>query len=203
MQADKSPKNQLALQPTVLILASGRGERFLASGGTTHKLAALLGEGMSNKTVLQHTIDVVKSSGLPFHVEDAGHPGMGDSIAAAVRQTADANGWLILPADLPLVQAETLQQVAAALQTAEVVQPVFEREEEQLSGEVKGHPVGFGRVCIEKLLKLQGNKGAASVIIAYSAIKLIVNDIGVITDIDTVDDLAKAEAILKSRSLTI
>ena len=203
MQADKSPKNQLALQPTVLILASGRGERFLASGGTTHKLDAILGEGSKKKTVLQYTIDAVKSSGLPFHVEDAGHPGMGDSIAAAVRQTADANGWLILPADLPLVQAETLQQVAAALQTAEVVQPVFEREEEQLSGEVKGHPVGFGRVCIEKLLKLQGNKGAASVIIAYSAIKLIVNDIGVITDIDTVDDLAKAEAILKSRSLTI
>ena len=28
--------------PTVLILASGRGERFTASGGTVHKLKALL-----------------------------------------------------------------------------------------------------------------------------------------------------------------
>ena len=133
------PKTSKLNPPTVLILASGRGERFLASGGTTHKLAASLGEGVDRKTVLQHTLDAVKASGLPFHVEDAGHPGMGDSIAAAVRNTQNANGWLVLPADLPLVQAETLLRVAAALQTADVVQPVFEQAAEQLSG----HPVGF------------------------------------------------------------
>jgi molybdenum cofactor cytidylyltransferase len=175
--------------PTVLILASGRGERFLASGGTTHKLQALL----AGKMVLQHTIDAVKASGLPYHVEDAGHPGMGDSIAAAVSSTQDANGWLVLPADLPLVQSETLLRVAAALQTADVVQPVFEQTGEQH----RGHPVGFGRVCLDKLLKLEGNKGAAGVLIAHNAIKLVVNDVGIITDIDTVEDLARAEAILK------
>jgi molybdenum cofactor cytidylyltransferase len=185
--------------PTVLILASGRGERFLASGGATHKLAAFLGEGVYKKTVLQHTIDAVKASGLPYHVEDAGHPGMGDSIAAAVRQTQHANGWLVLPADLPLVQPETLLRVAAALQLNDVVQPVFEQGGEQL----RGHPVGFGRVCLDRLLKLKGNKGAAGVLITYNAMKLIVNDIGIITDIDTVDDLARAEEILKNRSFTI
>ena len=129
MQAENSPinrlnirpNNQLKRPPTVLILASGRGERFLASGGTTHKLKALLGD----KTVLQHTLDAVKASGLPWHVEDAGHPGMGDSIAAAVGKTPDAAGWLVLPADLPLVQPETLLRVAAALQTSDVVQPGF------------------------------------------------------------------------------
>jgi molybdenum cofactor cytidylyltransferase len=181
--------------PTVLILASGRGERFLASGGTTHKLQALL----AGKTVLQHTIDAVKASGLPYHVEDAGHPGMGDSIAAAVRHTQNAHGWLVLPADLPLVQAETLLRVAAALQTADVVQPVFEQGAEQL----RGHPVGFARVCLDKLLNLEGNKGAAGVLIAHNAIKLVVNDVGIITDIDTVEELARAEAILKNRSFTI
>jgi molybdenum cofactor cytidylyltransferase len=181
--------------PTVLILASGRGERFLASGGTTHKLAAFLGEGVYKKTVLQHTIDAVKASGLPYHVEDAGHPGMGDSIAAAVRQTQNSNGWLVLPADLPLVQAETLLRVAVALQTADVVQPVY------VEGliEHKGHPVGFGVVCKDKLLKLEGNKGAAGVLIAYAAIKLVVNDVGIITDIDTVEDLLRAEELLKRR----
>ena len=183
----KIPKNA----PTVLILASGRGERFLASGGTTHKLQALL----AGKTVLQHTLDAVKASGLPWHVEDAGHPGMGDSIAAAVRQTQNANGWLVLPADLPLVQPETLLQVAVALQTADVVQPVY------VDGlmELCGHPVGFGRVCLDKLLKLEGNKGAAGVIITYTAIKIIVNDVGAVTDIDTVDDLLRAETMLKMR----
>lgn len=207
MQADKTPKNQSSNQsnyqpnlvPTVLILASGRGERFLVSGGLMHKLSAYLGEGIHKKTVLQHTIDAVKASGLPYHVEDAGHPGMGDSIAAAVRQTSSANGWLILPADLPLVQAETLLRVAEALQTADVVQPVFEHNAEQLNG----HPVGFAAVCRQDLLNLRGNKGAAGVIIAYDSIKLVVKDIGIVADIDTLDDLASAEAVLKRRSFTI
>src|SRR6476620_5937213 len=116
--------------PTVLILASGRGERFKASGGKVHKLQALL----AGKPVLQHTLDAVRASGLPWHVEDAGHPGMGDSIAAAVRATRDAGGWLVLPGDLPLVRPDSLRQVAAALGEHEVVVPTFKGE--------RGHPVG-------------------------------------------------------------
>ena len=193
MQAEKSPtirlNKQLKRPPTVLILASGRGERFLASGGTTHKLQALLG----GKTVLQHTLDAVKASGLPWHVEDSGHPGMGDSIAAAVSKTPNAHGWLILPADLPLVQPVTLLQVAQALQTNDVVLPCYVSD----GAEQRGHPVGFGAVCRQNLLSLSGNKGAANVIIAYAAIKLIVNDVGVVTDIDTVDDLARATSLLR------
>ena len=184
------PKNV----PTVLILASGRGERFLASGGSTHKLKAQL----AGKTVLQHTLDAVKASGLPWHLEDEGHPGMGDSIAAAVRKTPDATGWLILPADLPLIQPATLLQVAEALQTHAVVLPCYAGASGTDEAQ-RGHPVGFGTVCKQDLLNLQGNKGAAVVIIAYSAIKLIVNDVGMVTDIDTVDDLARAETLLKSR----
>jgi molybdenum cofactor cytidylyltransferase len=203
MQAENSPinrlnirlNNQLKTPPTVLILASGRGERFLASGGTTHKLQAIL----AGKTVLQHTLDAVKASGLPWHVEVAGHPGMGDSIAAAVSKTPDANGWLMLPADLPLVQPVTLLQVAQALQTNDVVLPCYVSD----GAEQRGHPVGFGAVCRQDLLDLRGNNGAVGVIIAYSAIKLIVNDAGIVTDIDTVDDLAQVETLLKSRSFTI
>ncbi len=198
-------KTDLKNPPTVLILASGRGERFLASGGTTHKLQALLGAGLGQKTVLQHTLDAVKASGLPWHLEDAGHPGMGDSIAAAVRQTPDAAGWLILPADLPLIQPATLLQVAQALQTAPVVRPCIASADgvEDAAAEKFGHPVGFGAVCKHDLLNLSGNKGAAGIIIAYAAIKLIVNDVGIVTDIDTVDDLAKAQRLLGDRSFTI
>ena len=109
--------------PTVIVLASGRGERFAASGGQVHKLRALLG----GKPVLEHTLDAVRASGLPWHLEDAGHPGMGDSIAAAVRATSHSNGWLILPGDLPLVLPSTLRQVAAALKPSLVlVVPVFQ-----------------------------------------------------------------------------
>src|SRR3954467_10452643 len=114
--------------PVVLVLASGKGERFVASGGQGSKLQALL----AGKPVLAWTLDAVRGSGLPFHVEDAGHPGMGDSIAAAVRATRDAGGWLVLPGDLPLVKPQTLLTVAAALAHADVVVPVFRGE--------RGHP---------------------------------------------------------------
>ena len=198
MQVKNPTKNQMKNAPTVLILASGRGERFLASGGTTHKLKALL----AGKTVLQHTLDAVKASGLPWHLEDEGHPGMGDSIAAAVRKTPDAAGWLVLPADLPLIQPQTLLQVAEALQSHPVVLPCYAGADGDNVGTddpQRGHPVGFSAVCKQDLLDLKGNKGAAGVIVAYTAMKFIVNDIGIVTDIDTVDDLVRAEALLKSQ----
>ena len=194
MHVKNPTKNLPKNVPTVLILASGRGERFLASGGATHKLKALL----ADKPVLQHTLDAVKASGLPWHLEDEGHPGMGDSIAAAVRKTPDAAGWLVLPADLPLIQPATLLQVAQALQTHPVVLPCYAGADGTDEPQ-RGHPVGFSAVCKQDLLNLKGNKGAAGVIVDYAAIKLVVNDVGMVTDIDTVDDLARAEAVLKSR----
>ena len=179
--------------PTVLVLASGRGERFTASGGTVHKLQALL----AGKPVLQHTLDAVRASGLPWHVEDVGHPGMGDSIAAAVRHTANAAGWLVLPGDLPLVLPATLQAMAQVLldQRAVVAWPEFQGE--------RGHPVAFGPPCRADLLALAGEKGAAPVVRQWAGqgrgLAVPVEDEGVVTDIDTVAALVKAEALQAQR----
>ncbi|MEO8544834.1 MAG: NTP transferase domain-containing protein [Burkholderiaceae bacterium] len=175
-------------QPVVLVLASGRGERFRASGGTTHKLQALLGD----RTVLEHTLDAVRGSGLPWHLESDAHPGMGDSIAAAARATAHAPGWLVLPADLPLVCSGTLLRVAQALQQHRVVQPVFAGQ--------RGHPVGFAAACGPALRALTGPLGAASVLRANPVFMLDVADVGCVTDIDTVADLQAARRTLAERS---
>ncbi|MES2582504.1 MAG: nucleotidyltransferase family protein [Pseudomonadota bacterium] len=171
--------------PTVLILASGRGERFIASGGTGSKLQALL----HGKTVLQHTVDAVHASGLPFHVEAGPHPGMGDSIAAAVRATPNAAGWLVLPGDLPLIRPSTLQAVAQSLADHAAVFPTVEGQ--------RGHPVGFAAVCRPQLEALKGNRGAAPVLAMYNAIELVVNDAGCVTDIDTLNDLNRLVQLLR------
>ena len=176
--------------PTVLVLASGRGARFAASGGTVHKLQA----DLAGKPVLQHTLDAVRASGLPWHVEYAGHAGMGDSIAAAVRATSGAAGWLILPGDLPLVQPGTLQLIANAA-ASPVLVPVVQGQ--------RGHPVRFAAQCGPELMNLKGEKGAALVVLAYAAMSLVafltVDDVGIITDIDTLDDLQRAHAVLAGR----
>ena len=175
------------MKPVVLVLASGRGERFLASGGSTHKLQAQLGD----KTVLQHTLDAVRASGLPLHLEEAPHPGMGDSIAAAVRVTADAEGWLILPADLPLLLPETLRRIAGAPDEQTVVRPVYQGRH--------GHPVRFGRDCAQALMALGGEQGAAAVVRRHRLWTIEVDDPGCVMDIDTPEDLQQAQQLLHSR----
>lgn len=157
-----------------------------------HKLSAPLG----GSTVLEHTLAAVRASGLPWHVEDAGHPGMGDSLAAAVRATAAASGWLVLPADLPLVMPQTLLQVADALRAgAAAAQPVHAGE--------RGHPVGFGPACGHALMALRGPQGGAPVLKALreagTVVPVEVDDAGVLADIDTLDDLARAEVLLRAR----
>ena len=178
-------------RPVVLVLASGRGERFVASGGSGSKLRAPL----AGKPVIEHTLDAVRASGLPWHLEEGAHEGMGDCIAAAVSATADASGWLVLPGDLPLVRPQTLQAVAAAIALHAVVTPLYRGR--------RGHPVGFAAGCREALLLLNGPQGAALVVRAYDAAhrmgSLEIDDPGIVTDIDTVQDLADAEAMLKSR----
>jgi molybdenum cofactor cytidylyltransferase len=178
--------------PTVLVLASGRGERFAASGGTVHKLLAQLGD----KTVLQQTLEAVRASGLPWHVEDLGHPGMGGSIAAAVAATTGSAGWLVLPADLPLVLPDSLRAVAQALQSGHrVVVPTHLG--------VRGHPVGFAASLRSALLGLSGQAGASPIVASLAAIGGVafveLDDVGIVTDIDTLDDLAAAQRLWAAR----
>ena len=195
-----TPTSVTASQPCVLVLAAGRGERFLASGGATHKLKAMLGE----QTVLQTTLAAVQASGLPWHVEHGPHPGIGDSIAAAVKATAQACGWLILPADLPLVRPQTLELLAQQLSRVEperlqVLQPFYQGQ--------KGHPVAFSRAAGLALQGLRGDQGAASIVrqaaVQGALQRVECDDIGCILDVDTVDALEQARQIWRSRQKSL
>lgn len=173
--------------PVVLVLASGRGARFIASGGTGSKLQAQLG----GKPILERTMDAVRASGLPWHLEASGHAGMGDTIAAAVRANPDASGWLVLPGDLPLVRPDTLIAVAAALTTHTIAVPHYKGQ--------RGHPVGFAASCRDALAGLAGPEGAAAVVRAQppqAVLRLELDDPGIVTDIDTIADLAAAQRLL-------
>ncbi len=175
--------------PVVIVLAAGLGERFRAAGGMQHKLDASLGQ----RTVKEHVLHAVRSSGLPWHVVEASHTahlprqGMGSSIATGVKATAEAPGWLILPADLPLIRADTLQRVAQALQQHTVVVPLVQGQ--------RGHPVGFGAPCAQALQQLSGDQGAKSVMQMYAPFGLSVDDIGCILDVDTPEALAQAQTL--------
>jgi len=183
--------------PTVIVLAAGRGQRFAQSGGATHKLDTLIG-GVS---VLQNVLRTVAATGLPVHVvrpengPSSELDGMGDSIARGVAATAEAAGWLVLPGDLPLVKAHSLIQVARGLATHPVVVPFWDGRQ--------GHPVGFGKECRAALTALRGDAGARAIVRAHRQAgevqELQLDDPGIVTDIDTLDDLARAQALLMAR----
>jgi molybdenum cofactor cytidylyltransferase len=188
-------KNDNSL-PTVVVLAAGRSERFKAASGGQHKLDTML-QGLS---VLERTLASVQASGLPFHVvraADVAHienAGMGDSIATGVAATHNSNGWLILPADLPLVLPKTLLALALELASHEVVVPVYESQ--------RGHPVGFSAMCGEAVRKVSGDQGAARVVAQHKANLVPVDDIGCVLDVDTPEQLARVDRALIEREST-
>jgi len=175
----------------VIVLAAGLGTRFRDAGGRHDKLLAPLTMGGGTRAVREHVIRAVIASGLPWHVVEREHtrhlpePGMGWSIATGVAATASAPGWLILPADLPLIRPETLWRVAGALRGHEVVLPTV--------GGQRGHPVGFSPACMAELLALQGDRGARQVIARHPAFMLELDDLGCVLDIDTPEALALAQ----------
>ncbi|MCG3190363.1 MAG: Bifunctional protein GlmU [Burkholderiaceae bacterium] len=192
--------------PTVIVLAAGRGSRFKAP---EHKLLQPFGSSTVLGTALEHVIE----TGLPLRVitteavaaEARRHVaqrdiielpaatgrsgealGMGFSIASGVAASPDANGWLILPADMPSVKPATLLAVADRVPQHAVVYA-------QHTGR-RGHPVGFAAELYSELVLLSGDEGARRLVARYPSVGVEVDDPGVLIDVDTLDDLAALHA---------
>jgi molybdenum cofactor cytidylyltransferase len=192
----------MALQPSVIVLAAGKGTRFEGGG---HKLAQPLGSSSvllatlaaaiaSHLRVIVVTtsafVDVASSSVAARDVvvlPEVGSAadnglGMGASIAAGVRACPDSGGWLVLPGDMPLVRPATLIAVARALD----IHPVAYAQHHGR----RGHPVGFAAELYSELTGLSGDEGARRLVARYPAFAVEGDDPGVLVDIDTVNDLA-------------
>lgn len=193
-------------RPAVVVLAAGRGSRFR---GLHHKLMQGLGAStvlattLANALATQLQVLVVTSEPLAElvarHVATrdmvvlpaADSPaseqlGMGYSIAAGVAARSDASGWLILPADMPMVQTRTLNAVARELESHAVAYAQYRGR--------RGHPVGFAAELYSELVMLTGDEGARRLVARYPAQGVEVDDPGVLLDVDTEDDLARVRA---------
>jgi molybdenum cofactor cytidylyltransferase len=189
-------------EPAVVVLAAGAGSRY---HGTRHKLSEKLGgdtvlvRTLRNAIASEMSVVLVISESLIAEARGLVAPedmvvvdsrtqtvwGMGDSIAAGVSIHASATGWLVLPADMPLVKPSSLRAVAAALDQ----QPIAFA---QYRGR-RGHPVGFGAELFSELVMLKGDEGARRLLARYPTAAVELDDPGVLFDIDTIDDLAEAQ----------
>ncbi|RZJ12129.1 MAG: nucleotidyltransferase family protein [Rubrivivax sp.] len=197
-------------RPAVVVLAGGRGSRFRGSGhkleqplSTSNGVDSLLTRTLRHAIATQLPVVVVTTARLAPMVQglvasrdvvtlserDArGQPqpiGMGHSIVAGVSAAGNADGWLILPADMPLVQPGTILAVAQGLERFPVCYAQYRG--------IQGHPVGFGTELYSELMALQGDEGARRIVARYAAQPIEVDDPGVHIDVDTAEDLARLQ----------
>ena len=83
---------------------------------------------------------------------------------------------------MPRVRPQTAHSLKYALeQGAGIAAPVYQGQ--------RGNPVGFSRQYLPQLLALQGDQGARSILRQYPVQQVVVDDAGILQDIDTPADL--------------
>jgi molybdenum cofactor cytidylyltransferase len=191
-----------------VLLAAGRGLRFggdkllapLPHARETVAVAASLGAAAARNLAraLPESVavvrageprraDALRAAGLRVVECARADEGRGASLACAVAATRDADGWVVALADMPWIAPATITAVADALTAgADIAAPAFRG--------ARGHPVAFWRRHYAALAALAGDEGARSIVESNrDALALIaVDDPGVLADVDTPGDLARA-----------
>ena len=184
---------------TAIVLAAGQGSRFRTEAGADQDklLAACVGlDGISRPVIEQvlrnlpervvtrwlvtspergEVIRLAEAYGCQVVLLDSS--GMGDSIAAAVKASGAADGWLVVLGDMPFIQSSSIERVIDALEEGAISVPVQ-------AGEY-GHPVAFDRAFGPGLLALVGDRGARSLFADAALREVPVLDPGVLWDVDT------------------
>ncbi|MEN3031594.1 nucleotidyltransferase family protein [Chromobacterium amazonense] len=184
-----------------LVLAAGSGSRF-----GSDKRQALLPDGRSLlEASVGAFIGQLSEIGLVLPEDDAfglalcqqlglrplpcalNRSGMGHSLACGVAwalSLPDCRGVVLGLGDMPNVRPHTVSQVAAALWQGRLVLPCHDGS--------PGHPRGLPAACLPGLLDLGGDIGARDALDWSQALRLDLDDPGVLLDIDTADDLQRA-----------
>jgi len=187
---------------SAIVLAAGKAARF----GRCKQLMPLGG-----KPLLQHTLDNLRKSKiddvvvvLGDHADDIRREirfegervimnpdfaqGMSTSIQAGLRALPkEADGAMIVLADQPLVAPRTLDHLIDEYRRARpsVAVPTFNG--------FRGNPVIVDRSLFGEMMEIRGDIGCRAVFgdHAESIMKVPVDDRGVVTDIDTPEDLQR------------
>jgi len=180
-----------------LLLCGGKSSRF----GSDKLLADLDGEPLvahSARHLLAgvgNALAVVPagSKALKRALDDAGcgvletsdcARGMGASLAAGVRATEGAAGWIVALGDMPFVKPITIAAILDRIEKgATIAAPAYQS--------IRGHPVGFAARLRDELLALDGDEGAKRVVAAHrDEVQVFpVTDPGVNADVDVPGDL--------------
>lgn len=165
-----------------------------------HVLDAFLGSGLGEVVlVLNPAISwrPRKRKGLRVVV----NPRPDEGISSSLRTGLDAidkrsKAVLIGLADKPLLKKSTIASLLHAYDQApaEIIVPTIRGK--------RGNPVLFRRTLFGRLKGLKGDVGAKVLIEGgdYSVAEVPVDDVGILLDVDTPDDLQRARKVMSERS---
>ena len=192
-----------ASSTTALLLAAGRGTRFDPSG-LQNKLLAPLADGTPVACAAAHALlatlpnvvaivrpgaealaHALNETGCDVIFSTDSERGMGATLAAGVRATAESQGWIVALADMPWIAPATIEALARRIDAGgSIVAPVYRGQ--------RGHPVAFGAMHCHALSSLDGDTGARGLLASNEVVAIDVDDPGIVADIDTHADLHRA-----------
>lgn len=194
-------------KPTVLILAAPQPEQARARADVVGALGAL--------SALDTTLRRVLSSGMPLLLiapDDQAHaalnllphqdvlavpaprPGQAHSdwlvrnIASGVMHRSQSPGWLLLPADMPMLQAGTLQALASGLGRGPLAYPCYRHR--------RGHPMAVSAELYSELVRMDSEQDLRRLAARYPSVDVDVDDPGVHMATDAHADLNQLRAQL-------
>jgi molybdenum cofactor cytidylyltransferase len=186
-----------------VLLAAGGSSRF---GERNKLLAEIDGEPLVRRAartlldsrvsrvvaVLGHQPNAVRDAladlDVAFVENDAYEQGLSTSVKHGVRVAAGngADAAVLLPGDMPFVDGATVDSLVDAFHAnvADAVAPAFENQ--------RGNPVLFGRTHFDALRAVSGDMGGRRILLDSDGALLETDDVGVLRDIDTREDLERA-----------
>lgn len=183
-----------------VVLAAGAGQRFASSGGTGHKLLALLdgqplvthvqhaalAAGLDEVVLVQGAVDLSahRLDGVTLLHNDRWAEGIATSLHTAVAHAAAVGHDAVVVglADQPRVSADAWRTVAAAPDAPPIAVAVYDGR--------RGNPVRLA-AAMWPLLPETGDEGARSLMRRRPDLVREVPCIGQAWDVDTVEDLER------------
>jgi len=179
-------------KPAVAVLAAGLGTRFggnkleaLCAGKPVGRwvIEAVEAAGFKPGTIITGPEWVTFAGGWTRAVNPAPEGGLGSSLALAAQVSRARESLLILLADMPLVTADYVRELASRTAPAATRYP---------DGHA-GVPALLDRKLIEQAARLTGDRGAGPLL---KRARLLDPPPGMLRDVDTPEDLAEVERML-------
>jgi molybdenum cofactor cytidylyltransferase len=180
-----------------ILLAAGRSQRYGSDkrlqrlpGGDTliMRAARILRAAVDDLLIVlgpgdEHLASTLNHLNLKCGINPHAVTGMGSSLGYGVDASAEADAWLVMPADLPLLRIDTIHRVVSALTPDRAVVPICHG--------IRGHPVAFSKRFAPELSALSGDMGGRTILQRYSADVTWLNthDPGIYRDLDNRNDL--------------